>query len=91
VRSALPFPGYVRASKNIYSNLHAILAELSTFSAHSTMVVGRPGSHVPYALTFIFAFEIQKKINSLLFISLKKKKGRANSFSVIPSLIFAPL
>jgi integrase len=43
------FLGYVRASMNIYSNVHAILADSSSFSAHSTLVVGPRGSqiHVP--------------------------------------------
>jgi hypothetical protein len=40
------FLGYVRASMNIYSNVHAILADSSSFSAGSTTVVGPRGSHV---------------------------------------------
>ena len=43
------FLGYVRASTNIYSNVHDILANASSFSAQSTLTVGPRGSltHVP--------------------------------------------
>jgi hypothetical protein len=43
------FLGYVRASTNIYANVHSILADSSHFSAQSTVTVGPPGSrvHVP--------------------------------------------
>jgi hypothetical protein len=43
------FLGYVRASTNIYSNVHSILADSSHFSAQSTVTVGPPGSrvHIP--------------------------------------------
>jgi hypothetical protein len=80
------FLGYVRASTNIYSNVHTILAEFSTFSAHFTMVVGPSGSHthVPILNPAFLISKFKKKIHHSLFLfqkKRKKKKGEGQSLS----------